>query len=686
MNTKPFITFYFGLSVIAFGQINPSQIEIIRDTYGVPHIYAATDAEVAYGLAWAQAEDDFQTIQTAYLAGNALLSKKIGLKGASADFLTQFIGAKNTVHRLYNTLSPEFIKILEGYCLGMNAYAEHHPKEVILKELFPLGPKELLAYTQLQLFISNGADQLVSSIVKEELPVYTPQIEHDTKGSNLIAISRSLSGSDETFLAINTHQPLEGPMSWLEAHLVSEEGTNIIGATFPGAPCLFTGANESLGWTHTVNYPDKADAFSLEMDSKKKDIYFVDGKAHRLEKHKAKVYVKLLGIPIPVKKKYYSSIYGPTLKNSIGTFSVRTPSTTNINAVEQWWRMNKAQSFSEFYQVLKMNAIPGYNIGYADRNDTIFYISNGKIPIRNEKYDWTKVVPGNTMATLWDTYYNTEDLPQVISPKSGFVYNANHSPFKSTGSDENPRADKFSKTMNYETYDNNRSTRLLSLLEAKDTINYEQFKTVKYDHQLPTPLHYNFMDINVLFEMNPSDYPDVADVLKSIQQWDRKADANSFGAGSYAVLYYQLGAFYNQMGADKVFTSEVLFQALQKTKVYMITHFGKTSIQLGDFQQLVRGDKELPIYGLPDVVTAMRGEPYKNGRLKITHGESYIGLVRFTPKKTYFESVLSYGNSRRPESPHYDDQMEMYANFKTKTMSFDKADVLKSAVSIYNPQ
>ena len=194
------------------------------------------------------------------------------------------------------------------------------------------------------------------------------------------------------------------------------------------------------------------------------------------------------------------------------------------------------------------------------------------------------------------------------------------------------------------------------------------------------------MDINVLFEMNPSDYPDVADVLKSIQQWDRKADANSFGAGSYAVLYYQLGAFYNQMGADKVFTSEVLFQALQKTKVYMITNFGKTSIQLGDFQQLVRGDKELPIYGLPDVVTAMRGEPYKNGRLKITHGESYIGLVRFTSKKTYFESVLSYGNSRRPESPHYDDQMEMYANFKTKTMSFDKADVLKSAVIIYNPQ
>ena len=686
MNTKLFFVFHLSFLVFTYAQINPNQIEIIRDSYGVPHIYAPTDAEVAYGLAWAQAEDDFQTIQTAYLAGNALLSKKLGLKGASADFLTQFIGAKNTVNRLYNTLSPAFLRVLKGYCLGLNAYAEHHPKEVILKELFPLGPKELLAYTQLQLFISNGADQLVSAIVNNELPVYTPQIENDTKGSNLIAISRSLSGSEDTFLAINTHQPLEGPMSWLEAHLVSEEGTNIIGATFPGAPCLFTGANENLGWTHTVNYPDKADVYALELDAKNKNVYYVDGKAYKLQKHKAKVFVKVLGIPVSVKKKYYTSIYGPTLKNRSGTFSVRTPSTTNINAVEQWWRMNKASSFSEFYAILKMNALPGYNIGYADRNDTIFYISNGKIPKRNEKYDWTKVVPGNTMATLWDTYYNTEDLPQVVSPKAGFVYNANHSPFKSTASNENPKAEDFSKTMNYETYDNNRSTRLLALLEAQDTINFNSFKTIKYDHQLPTPLRYNFMDINVLFDMNPRDYPDVADILEPIQQWDRQADADSFGAGSYAILYYQLNAFYNQLDTDRVFSSDLIAQALRKAKDYMMTYFGTTKIKLGEFQQLVRGDKVLPIFGLPDVVTAMRGDPYKNGRIRITHGESYIGLVRFTPEKTYFESVLSYGNSRRPESPHYNDQMELYANFKTKPMSFDKAEVLKSAVSIYHPK
>ena len=125
------------------------------------------------------------------------------------------------------------------------------------------------------------------------------------------------------------------------------------------------------------------------------------------------------------------------------------------------------------------------------------------------------------------------------------------------------------------------------------------------------------------------------------------------------------------LGADSTFTHAALFSALKETKTYLKKHFKKERIQLGEFQQLVRGDKALPVFGLPDVVTAMRGVPYKDGRMKITHGESYIGMVRFTPNKTYYESVISFGNSRRPESPHYTDQMDLYAKFKTKTMSFE---------------
>ena len=422
------------------------------------------------------------------------------------------------------------------------------------------------------------------------------------------------------------------------------------------------------------------------MHPKKRDVYKVDGTLYKLEKFKAKIHLKLLGLKIPIKKKFYRSIYGPTLKNKTGVYSVRTPSTTNIDAIEQWWRMNKATDFSAFYDALEMKALPGYNIGYADRNDTIFYISNGKIPIRNECYNWTDVVPGNTRKTLWNTYYPISELPQVISPKSGFVYNANHSPFKSSGVQDNPKPEHFASAMNFELYDNNRSTRLLHLLEEKEHIDYERFKRIKYDNKLSTPLNYNFMDLNPLFEMKSEDYPEVAELLTSIKNWDRVTDPQSYGAGAYAVLYYQLGPFYDKLSDDRVFTHDILFEALKTTKNYMLTHFNSERVRLGEFQKLIRGDKSLPVFGLPDVVTAMRGEPYKDGKIKITHGESYIGLVRFTPTKTYYESVISYGNSRRPESPHYTDQMELYVNFKTKTMSFDRSEVLSSALERYAPK
>jgi acyl-homoserine-lactone acylase len=680
-----FLIYAISISFKGYSQINPDRIEIIRDNYGVPHIYASSDAEVAYGFAWAQAEDHFKLIQEGYLAGNGLLGKLIGLKGAGADFLTQLIQSEETVDKYYNTLDKKFIALAEAFAEGLNAYAKKYPEQILEKKLFPLTVKKLLRYTQLQLFISNEADKLVSGIVNNSLS-WPYKIEEDIKGSNLLAISRNRTGSDETFLAINTHQPLEGPTSWYEAHLVSKEGTNIIGAAFPGTPCILTGANEYLGWTHTVNYPDKADVFALQMHPKKKDVYLVDGKPYKLEKFKAKLTLKFLGINIPLKKKFYKSIYGPTLKNKTGVYSVRTPSTTNITAIEQWWKMNKATNFSEFYEALEMKALPGYNIGYADRNDTIFYISNGKIPIRAEGYDWRDVVPGNTLETLWDTYYDIKDLPQVVKPKSGFVYNANHSPFKSSSEADNPIAENFAKEMNYETYDNNRSTRLLKLLEEEERIDYKRFKRIKYDHQLPTPLKYNYMDLNPLFDMRVADYPEVGTLLTDIQNWDRITNPTSYGAGAYASLYYQLTPFYYQLGKDRVFTKEALYEALKITKDHLKKYFNAERIQLGEFQKLVRGNKELPIYGLPDVVTAMKGQPYKDGKIKITHGESYIGLVRFTPTKTYFESVISFGNSRRPESPHYTDQMELYSNFETKTMSFDRSDVMKTAKRVYAPK
>ena len=137
---------------IGFAQVNPKDVEIIRDSYGVPHIYGKTDADTAYGLAWAHAEDNFFTIQKAYLAGNGKLSRWNGKKGVGADFVSQFIESAETVDRLYHTLSDEFVAVIKGYAEGLNSYAKQHPNEVLISGFFPITPKKMLIYSQLQLF------------------------------------------------------------------------------------------------------------------------------------------------------------------------------------------------------------------------------------------------------------------------------------------------------------------------------------------------------------------------------------------------------------------------------------------------------------------------------------------------------------------------------------------------------
>ena len=672
------------ISNTTFSQkIDVNNIEILRDSFGVPHIYAKTDAELAYGLAWAHSEDDFKTIQEAYLAGNGLLSKHIGLRGAPADFLTQLIRSDYVVDSLYNTIDKGFIKIVEGYAQGINKFAELHPDQVLVKQLFPITPKKMVKYSFLQLFISSEGDKAVRSIIENNLKNIS-FLDENKLGSNLFAFSTNITKNGETYLGINTHQPLDGPTSWYEAHLVSEEGTNIIGATFAGAPCILTGTNENLGWTHTVNYPDKTDIFQLEMIDK--NHYKFDNQILKLKTFKAKAYIKILGIPIRVKKKYYESIYGPTLKNKNGFYSVRTASLFHIRGLEQWWKMNKAQSFNEFYNILKMNQIPGYNIGYADKNDTIFYISNGIIPKRNNAYNWTTIVPGNTKKTLWNEYYKTEELPQVISPKSGYVYNANHSPFKSTSLDENPNPKDYAKNMNFELYDNNRSTRIFELINSYESIDYNAFKEIKYDHTFPSPFTYSFMSVNNLFEMKPDDYPEIKELLIEIQNWDRKTNVESVGAGTYAMFYYNLDKYYRKGYINRNFGKDIIAQSLRDVKEKMLKNFKTTKVKLGDYQKLVRGDKEIPIWGMQDVITAMNASNYKDGKIRVTHGESYIQFAKFTENKTEIESIISYGASDHKDSEHYSDQMDIYKNFGTKKMSFDKEFNYKNAKKIYNPK
>jgi acyl-homoserine-lactone acylase len=677
--------FLFSLLLFSFNvsaQINPANITIARDSFGVPHIFAPTDPEVAYGIAWAHAEDDFATLQLVVLSGKAKLGTGLGKKGAEADYVINLLRIRKTVDEQWNTLSPDFVALIKGYVQGLNAYAKAHSKEVKYKQAFPFDEKEYLTAVVFSTSLFCGIDQVLPQILGGKvatIPNFNPQ------GSNAFAMNSVKTTTGESFLTINAHQPQEGPVAFYEAHLQSEQGWNMLGGLFPGGCLIFHGTNENLGWAHTVNYQDKVDVFQLEINPANRNQYKFDGEWINLEENKAKLKVK--GIPITIGKKIYWSKYGATVKTDKGVFSLRVPATMDIKALEEWYRMNKAKNFTEFYKAVSMTSLPMFNIMYADRYDTIFYISNGKMPRRNPdiKYNWKSTLPGNTSATLWTEFKQIGELPQYVNPPSGYLFNTNHSPFFATDKKYNLDMRKFDKTDGYETYHNNRSQRVTELING-DKVDYNTFKRIKFDQQLPKELKYTY-GIDSMLSLNVNDYPNLKEVIINFQSWDRKAVANSKGAAVFLLVYDYVAKKLAGVPARQLTKVESI-ETYQYVNDYMLKNFGKTDLVLGDVQKLVRGDDVRPAWGLPDVLTAAYTEPYKDGMRKVISGDAYICFVRY-PKDgslPIIESVNTFGASMNPSSPHYKDQMTMFQNQQMKKMTLDKAEVLRTAERVYHPR
>ncbi|MEP7144632.1 MAG: penicillin acylase family protein [Ferruginibacter sp.] len=666
----------------ASAQINPANITIARDSFGVPHIFAPTDAEVAYGLAWAHAEDDFNTLQLVVLSGKAKLGSALGKKGAEADYVVNLLRCRQLVDEQWNTLSPDFVALVKGYVQGLNDYASTHPGEIKYKKAFPFDEKEYLTATVFSLSIFCGVDNTLPEILGGTvgtLPGFSSQ------GSNAFAFHPSKTTTGEAFLAINAHQPVEGPTAFYEAHVQSEQGWNMLGGLFPGGCLIFHGTNENLGWAHTVNNPDKIDVYQLQINPADNNQYKFDGQWLNLEIKKARLKIK--GIPVTVSKKVFWSKYGATVKTKQGVFSMRLPASMDCKALEEWYRMNKARNFTEFYQALSMTSLPMFNIVYADRFDTIFYISNAKLPIRNPdpQYKWKKILPGNTSATLWTQFKPVTALPQYINPGSGYLFNTNHSPFLATEKKFNLDPKNYDPNDGFERFSNNRSQRVTELVNAIDKIDYEYFKRIKFDRQYPHQLQFPYGIDSMLHFLIPADYPLLKDVITHLQLWDNKAIKTSKGAAVFLLLYDYFSKKLGGSPAREVTITESV-DALKYITDYMLKNFGTVDLTLGDIQKLVRGNDARPADGLPDILAAAYTEPYINGMRKITVGDAYICFVRY-PKKglPIIESINTFGASQHPDSPHYKDQMEMFQNQQTKHMTLDKKEILQNAERIYHP-
>lgn len=688
--------------IVTFAQQTElSHIQIARDQYGVPHIYAPTDNEVAYGLAWVQCEDDFKTIQEQLMAIKGMLGQHWGKRGILVDFGIKFMGLREEVEARYDQeISTDFKAYLQRFADGINNYAALHPDKVFSKKVFPINTKDLLVGYALGLAELTGARNHLESILNESvLPYETTQ---KPKGSNAFAFSKKITKDNKTYLAVNSHQPLEGWYSWYEAHLVSEEGLNVLGGTFPLGVSILHGTNEHLGWAHTVNHPDLTDVYQLEMHPTEKLTYKLDGEWKKLAKRKYKAKLKVLGfLKLPISQTIYHSVYGPTFKTDKGFFAIRAVASHGIKAAEQWYKMTKSTDFKAFYDCLNMQGIPGMNIVYADKDDHIFYLSNGRFPLRNKELDWTITLPGNTAASLWEeTYYPLDSLPQILDPDCGYVFNTNNSPFVATHADENIDPMAIPSTMGYKAkaLDNNRSIRFQELMkEYPAPYDYETFKTIKFDIQYPARLqHHQITNLELLMQLESSAHPNIADAIELLQNWDRRASLDSEAMPlfvlSMTALWDKLKIENRLFDGGSITTSDAV-SAITKAQEILQEEIGSIRIPLEKFQFLSRGNLRLPITGGPDLLRAVYCSMQEDeGFCRNIAGDSYLQLVRYSENGVEIESINSFGASANPGDPHYTDQMDKFVNYGLKPMTLDKESVFADlsaeghgAKKVYSP-
>jgi penicillin amidase/acyl-homoserine-lactone acylase len=499
-----------------------------------------------------------------------------------------------------------------------------------------------------------------------------------------MAVAPSRSADGATRLLINSHQPYTGPLAWYEVRLKSDEGWDMAGGVFPGSPFILHGFGPKLGWANTVNTPDLTDVYVLTVNPENANQYKFDGQWRDFERGEAEIALRVAGpIAIRVTRAVEWSVHGPVIRRPHGTYAVRYATHDRVDQVEAYHQLNKAQSWSEFEDALRLQAIPSQNYTYADATGRIAYIYNGVFPARDPAFDWQKYLPGDTSRTLWTSYVTFDAVPRVVSPRSGFVYNANNTPFAATAAEENLHADAYSRTLGIETRETNRCLRLSELLSADTAITRVAFRAIKFDKTYSA----RSQMAEIVRELLAHDFKGDALMTKAqevLRAYDMTAEAESRGA-ALAVMT-ALPAVMPSFNGKPRHNPAPLFR---KAAEVLMKHFGRLDPTWGEVNRFRRGGIDEGVGGGPDTLRAIEStlEPGGDGKFEARKGDTLVYFVEWDKRgKVSAESIHQFGSATLDAtSPHYADQVPLYLRQKSKPVWLDEADVRQHLEREYLP-
>jgi acyl-homoserine-lactone acylase len=698
-------------------------VTIYRDEYGVPHVYGPTDASCVFGYIYAQAEDNFWQIEDSYIRSLGRSSEVYGERTLSDDLLNRALEIPNLSKAEYARSSARTKELCDAVAAGLNFFLARNP-QVKPRLITHFEPWYMFAFNRFalyQLFIfgksglkageirgavtqvggdttpassTSGSSMAEAAETIEEIAGLEPVI-----GSNMWAIVPQKTSTGHAMLFINPHQPFFGPGQWYEGHVHSDEGWDMTGASFFGSGFPTIGHNEFLGWSHTVNDPDITDLYAEKFDDSANPLSYRFGATHKLATEWTDIIKVKTDSGVETKTfKFRKTHHGPIVSIRNGQpLALKMSRLEEGGMIDEWYAMSKSRSMAEFKAAIAQGAIPMFNAIYADRDGNIFYIYNGAVPRRSEKFDWTKPVDGSDPETEWHGYHQMADLPQLTNPKTGFLQNCNQTPFTTT-SENNPEKSKFPSYMVRES-DNARARISRRILSRSDRFSFDDWTHAGLDTYViesETQIPELAAEIEKLKQKDPTRAEKLAGPISELQSWNHISSIDSKAMTLFALWYEKLGRL--KGGGDK--DPLLAIKALEEVMADLERDFGSWQVAWGEINRLQRiqsgGELEtfsdskpsLPIAGAPGwvgIVNNFYTRPVKGQKRRYgVAGTSFVSVVEFGPK-VQARSLLVFGEDADPKSSHNFDQARLYSKRQFKTAWYYLDEIKAHSTSIYHP-
>ena len=688
------------------------QVTIYRDNYGVPHIVGETEEATFFGYGYAQAQDHLEQMMLRYRDAQGRRTEVVGFEALGegylrfvpyeyrwdGDYLQRLLRTRQGVDENRDKMNPGVYAILGAFAKGVNAYiAEQRGR--IPAWIDSITPEDVEALERSQYFRFYSINDALSKL--EGQPFSFPNL-----GSNQFAISRERSANGRVIHVEHTHMPWANRFQNYEAHLITPGKLNAGGISWFGSPFFLDGFNDKITWSATYNTPNIADIYEEKLNPQNHLQYSYEGQWKDVRVDQATFRIKsprgFDSVTLPL---YYTH-HGPIVKfdkNRSRAFSVKLPNFEGVNYSTNLYLLMKAQNLEQFKSVLGQHLMPKWNLLYSD-TENIYWVHNGTVARRADGFNWRKPVPGWTKETEWGPFLPLDVYPQVLNPAAGFLQNCNNPHWVVTLNSGLKPLDPMPYYLQHLPDSragleaiNSRGERLFQVLGQSRRLTLDEMKALGTDtYVVPADVIVPLLTDAYVARVKQGADARIARAIELIRAWDHRSSKES---AAYTIIHFWGAAYADLFTARKFgrFTSQerkkieihspdeqkMALAALKEALDRMQKLFGKTEVPWGEVNVVVRAGK-FPMDGddMYDVLHPDHGVEQDNGQIYCNDGWGHLMIVmEGNPKEVW--SMLPYGQSEDPRSPHYNDQAKLHSQGEIKRFWLTPEEILSHSESVW---